>query len=225
MTLHKRETEIGGRRCALFESAQPLYRIIQPVDEHDMAVIDSEVEHIGKKTPVSFSLCAFIVDRWNDDLSPWPAPPVFGKEPFGDGAPRTLSYIREQLIPALEAGAPRPILLGGYSLAGLFALWAGTQTDAFAGICGASPSVWFDGWTAFARQHLPQTQAVYLSLGDREEKARNERMATVGRCIREYNDMLEGHVSHTLEWNPGNHFVNSDLRTARGFAWLLNRKP
>ena len=25
-----------------------------------------------------------------------------------------------------------------------------------------------------------------------------------------------------LEWNEGNHFKDPDIRTAKGFAWLLN---
>jgi hypothetical protein len=26
-----------------------------------------------------------------------------------------------------------------------------------------------------------------------------------------------------LEWNKGNHFKQPDLRTAKAFAWLMNR--
>ena len=66
--------------------------------------------------------------------------------------------------------------------------------------------------------------AVYLSLGDREEKARNPVMAAVGDRIRELDRLLLGKgIPHTLEWNPGNHFRDADLRTARAFAWLMNR--
>ena len=35
-------------------------------------------------------------------------------------------------------------------------------------------------------------------------------------------DHLTGQeVKTTLEWNPGNHFVDSDKRTAKGFAWAI----
>lgn len=223
MVLRQYKTEIGGRPCALFERGEPLYRIIRPVDIHDMALIGSEAELLAGQTSVGFALCAFFVDRWNEELSPWPAPPVFGNKPFGNGAAHTLSYIRNLLLPHFDDSPSCRLILGGYSLSGLFALWAAAQTNIFHGICAASPSVWFDGWMDYAPHHLPQCEAVYLSLGDCEEKTRNRRMAAVGRCIRTYNDMLEGHVSHTLEWNPGNHFANSDQRTARGLAWLLNR--
>ena len=61
----------------------------------------------------------------------------------------TLRFLTEQVIPTLEQQYPLPenvkIILGGYSLAGLFALWASTQTDLFYGVAAASPSVWFPG--------------------------------------------------------------------------------
>ena len=51
-------------------------------------------------------------------------------------------------------------------------------------------------------------------------------MAKVGTVIRTQQELLretEGVQESTLEWNPGNHFVDSELRMAKGFAWLLNR--
>ena len=63
---------------------------------------------------------------------------------------------------------------------------------------------------------------VYLSLGDREERARNPVMATVGDRIREAHALLrEWDIDCTLEWNEGNHFANADLRTAKAFLWVL----
>ena len=64
--------------------------------------------------------------------------------------------------------------------------------------------------------------SVYLSLGDKEEKARNPVMASVGVKIKEAHDLLsqEG-IQTTLEWNPGNHFRDSDIRTAKAFAWAI----
>ena len=70
-----------------------------------------------------------------------------------------------------------------------------------------------------------KTDTVYLSLGDREEKARNPVMATVGDRIREAHVLLnERGVNCILEWNEGNHFRDADLRTARAFAWTLNHQ-
>lgn len=67
-----------------------------------------------------------------------------------------------------------------------------------------------------------RTQRIYLSLGDKEEKTRNPIMATVGDRMRESYLLLQGQgVQCVLEWNAGNHFKESDLRTARAFAWVV----
>ena len=67
--------------------------------------------------------------------------------------------------------------------------------------------------------------AVYLSLGDREERTRNRVMAQVGDAIRAGHTLLkECGTDCVLEWNQGNHFKEPDLRTAKAFAWLMNRE-
>lgn len=192
--------------------------LIQPVDDHDMDGMENEIRAIREFSGTDFHLIAVKVDSWNRDLSPWPAPAVFGKEDFGDGA---AAFLKEILKLCTDDG--KTYLLGGYSLAGLFALWAAYQTDRFAGIAAASPSVWFPGFIDCMRENVINSSAVYLSLGDREEKTRNPVMATVGSCIREGYDILKTqNVKCTLEWNSGNHFKDADLRTARAFAWLMN---
>ena len=62
-------------------------------------------------------------------------------------------------------------------MAGLFSLWAAYQTDAFAGVAAASPSIWFPDFLQYMKEHDIRTESVYLSLGDREEKTRNLVMA------------------------------------------------
>ncbi len=40
-----------------------------------------------------------------------------------------------------------------------------------------------------------------------------------------YYDMsTKNYINTILEWNPGNHFVDSEKRTAKGFAWVLNNR-
>ena len=113
-------------------------------------------------------------------------------------------------------------IIGGYSLAGLFALWAVYQTDVFKGAAAASPSVWFPGFVEYMRGNRILTGSVYLSLGDREEKTRNPVMAAVGERIREAYTLLKDRgINTTLEWNQGNHFWDADIRTAKAFAWVM----
>ena len=191
--------------------------LIQPVGDHDLPEIEGEVAQIRKLTALDFQMIAVKVDDWNLDLSPWRSPAVFGKEDFGGGA---ASLLEEILRLCPDEG--KTYYLGGYSLAGLFSLWASYQTDRFAGIAAASPSVWFPGFLSYMKEHENQSRAVYLSLGDREEKTKNAVMATVGDCIREAHAWLQQcGIRSTLEWNPGNHFRDPGLRTAKAFAWVM----
>ena len=204
----------------LFGSDSAPNVLIQPVDSHDLEGIENEVKTISELTNADFRMIAVRVPDWNRDLSPWTAPAVFGKESFGDGAGDFL----EGILPLCPDG--KTCYIGGYSLAGLFALWAAYRTGRFAGVAAASPSVWFPGFTDFMQANRIQSKAVYLSLGDREEKAKNPVMAAVGSRIREAEGILKAQgIPCTLEWNPGNHFRDADVRTAKAFAWVLNHTP
>ena len=198
--------------------------LLQAVDDHDLEGIESEVKLIGEMSDVPFCLRAMKAADWNNDLSPWRAPAVFGNEDFGGGAKEFLKEFMTLTDEKTAAGTGRKYIIGGYSLAGLFALWAACEKDCFAGAAAASPSVWFPDFTGFIRENRIHARAVYLSLGDKEEKTKNRVMATVGDCIRETCDIIAaGGCECTLEWNPGNHFRNADLRTAKAFAWVMNR--
>ena len=48
-------------------------------------------------------------------------------------------------------------------------------------------------------------------------------MGRVGDAIRSGYDLLKDKIDVMLEWNEGNHFREPDLRTAKGFAWLLRK--
>ncbi len=191
--------------------------LLQPVDDHDLSMIENEVSLIRESAGDDFCLMALRVGSWNDDLSPWKAQAVFGNEGFGGRAQDTLDEI---LSFARDKG--KRYYIGGYSLAGLFALWAVYHTEIFAGAAAASPSVWFPGFLDHMETNAIKTGKVYLSLGDKEEKTRNPVMAKVGDCIREGHALLvQQGIRCVLEWNEGNHFREADRRTAKAFAWLM----
>ena len=191
--------------------------LIQPVDDHDLAVMDSEVSVLKETAGDSFHLITIKVNNWNNDLSPWKAPPVFGNEAFSGGADDML-----QEVLRITEDKNKTYFIGGYSLAGLFSLWAAYQTGVFSGVAAASPSVWFPGFREYVKEHEICTDKVYLSLGDREEKTRNPIMSQVGDSIREIHDWYKKKgLDCTLEWNKGNHFKEPDIRTAKAFAWLI----
>lgn len=217
--------QIGSRLCRIYGEAHAEYLLLQVTGEHELQSIDHEVTVIAQSS-WNFLLAAIPVESWNDELSPWEAPAVWGKESFGCNAADTLRFLTEQVIPTLKQRFALPenvkIILGGYSLAGLFALWASTQTDLFYGVAAASPSVWFPDWMEFEQQHPMQAQRVYLSLGDKEERTKNAVMAAVGDNIRTLHSRLaERGADCTLEWNSGGHFKDADLRTARAFQRVM----
>ena len=190
--------------------------LIQLTEEHELEYLEVESARIGE-TADDFCLAAVKVDDWNQDLSPWQAPAVFGNEDFGNGAAKTLETVLD-----ICSDSSKKYYIGGYSLAGLFSLWAVYQTDVFSGVAAASPSMWFPGFIDYMKEHEIKTDKVYLSLGNKEEKTRNPVMATVGNRIREAEMLLkEQGTDCILEWNQGNHFRDPDIRTARAFSWLI----
>ena len=221
---------ICGKKCILYLNEDTEYILIQPVDENDISVLDNEVKHIEENTGRNFSLVAFKIEDWNSELTPWEMPLLRGKGNFGDGATRTLEFIKNDLIPALSecintGNNGIKYILGGYSLAGLFSLWSGYQTDIFEGIAAVSPSVWYKKWIEYVEAEKPLSEKIYLSLGDTEEKTKHQILSKIGENIRKQHEILEssGNVKTILEWNEGNHFKNPDIRTAKGFLWVMNK--
>ena len=228
--MKKNEMMICGKKCILYLNEDTEYILIQPVDENDISVLDNEVKHIEENTDRNFSLVAFKIEDWNSELTPWEMPLLRGKGNFGDGAAGTLEFIKNELIPALSECINTgyngiKYILGGYSLAGLFSLWSGYQTDVFEGIAAVSPSVWYKKWIEYVEAEKPLSEKIYLSLGDIEEKTKHQILSKIGDNIRKQHEILEnsGNVKTVLEWNEGNHFKNPDIRTAKGFLWVMNK--
>lgn len=177
----------------------------------------------------SFILAAFQVEDWNRDFSPWRAPEAFGSGEFAGGGQETLVWLTEIFVPYLKEqyGKDRPMFLTGYSLAGLFALWAAYKSDMFSAVASCSGSLWFQGWDDFAREnHISRECDIYLSLGGKEAKTRNRIMAAVADRTREQERLLRAEPkvrNVTLEWNPGGHFADSGKRLAKGVKWMLER--
>ena len=228
--MKKDEMMICGKKCILYLNEDTEYILIQPVDENDISVLDNEVKHIEENTDRNFSLVAFKIEDWNSELTPWEMPLLRGKGNFGDGAAGTLEFIKNELIPALSEytnteNKEIKYILGGYSLAGLFSLWSGYQTDVFEGIAAVSPSVWYKKWIEYVEAEKPLSEKIYLSLGDTEEKTKHQILSKIGENIRKQHEILENseNVKTILEWNEGNHFKNPDIRTAKGFLWVMNK--
>ncbi len=222
-------TTIAGRRCLIYAEGRAEYVLIQPTGAHEADSLADEYSLIKSSTDKNFALVAVTVDDWNRELSPWSARQAFGDEPFGDGAEETLEYIAGKLIPALseyvDIAPGAKLILGGYSLAGLFSLWCAyrNRTDVFSAVAACSPSVWLDGWMDFAEAKVPEVRNIYLSLGSKEHRTRNPMLKTVRDCIIRQNELLCGSgINARLEFNPGNHFQDNSARLAKGFVWCID---
>ena len=83
-------------------------RLVQMVDDHDLSLIEQEVEFIRELSGgQDFGLKAVKVDSWNRDLSPWSAPAVFGNEDFGEGAAETLAFLLDNVVPVGKSPVPK----------------------------------------------------------------------------------------------------------------------
>lgn len=164
---------------------------------------------------------------WYRDMTPWPADRVFADgENYGGGAEAYLQRLTEDIMPKVEAGlgfTPVKRGLAGYSLAGLFSLWAFYQTDIF-DLCGSmSGSLWFDGFQRFMEREplrkLPER--LYLSLGVKEKDCRSpqvSRVQEITEAAAERFRELGTEVCWQLQ--PGGHTSQVDKRIAEGLSWL-----
>ena len=209
-----------GCEMNVYEFGNPCAQtiLIQPVDDHELSFIENEIKAIRNLSEKDFQFIAVKIENWNYDLSPWKSPAVFGKEDFGDGADKTL----EEII-KICTQPDKTYIIGGYSLAALFSIWAAYRTDIFTAVAAASPSLWFPGFIDFMENNEIRSGSVYLSLGDKEAKTKNPVMATVADNARKAYELLKAKgVNTSFEWNQGNHFKDVDIRTAKAFAWALN---
>ena len=185
-----------------------------------------EARALFAQLPEGTALITLDQTDWNRDFSPWPAPAVFRDADFSGGAPAFLDALVNEVIPTVEqlTGHPRQRILAGYSLAGLFAIWAAMQTNLFIGAASMSGSIWFDGFVDYAKAHMANFHAktIYLSVGDKEHATRNPRMRTVEAATHTLHAMLTeaGHIT-TFELNPGNHFTDIPTRITTGILWTI----
>jgi len=217
---------IEGKAVEVFPSERPgAPLVVLNGEAGEGAAVHTAVKAL---TDVDFSLAAVSGLRWEDDLTPWPIPPIMkGQAPCAGQADDYIELLARKIVPEIIGelpAAPEYVALAGYSLAGLFALYAMYRTDLFARAASASGSLWYPDFVAFAKSHAPvrRPDALYLSLGDREGRTRNPLM----RPVEENTHILAEHyreagINTRFEMNPGGHFNDPNGRMARAIAWML----
>ena len=175
-----------------------------------------------------FNLVVINQLNWDQDMTPWPAAPVFAKEaPFGGGAETYLKILTSKIIPIVEQNISGTACwrgIAGYSLAGLFALFSLYKTNLFSRMASVSGSLWYPKFCEYVLTHqlTAQPECLYFSLGDKESHTKNEVMQKVQKNTEEIVRFYQNQsLKTTFELNPGSHFHQPNTRTAAGILWLL----
>lgn len=224
--MEKKPFECGWKKAALYCAEQadaPL--IILNNFSGDGASVIRAMEEIG--TPDCHLLVVGNLN-WDHDMTPWYCPPTSENDtPCTGGADEYLELLLTRIIPQARTmlqSEPRFTGIAGYSLAGLFALYALYQCDEFDRAASMSGSLWFPDFKEYVLSHelRKRPEKLYLSLGDREAKTRNPYLKTV----QDHTEQIVAHYKETgldvtWELNQGNHFKDAALRSAKGVKAIL----
>lgn len=223
---HKILLHVCGREIAIYPCLSPGSPLFY------LNTFDEEGERVdqalrGMECP-DFTLVAISGLDWHHDMTPWAMSPVSeGAPPCTGGADEYLRFLTEEIMPRVEEKVQKPVLwrgLAGYSLAGLFAMYAASRSTYFFRIASISGSLWFTGFEEYlsARGLAGNITHAYLSLGDRECRTGNPYMKTVQDRTEKIAALFSrSGIDTAFQLNPGNHFKNTPQRTAAGIAWCL----
>lgn len=162
------------------------------------------------------------------DFTPWAAAAVWEGEPFSGEGQAYLGFLLEDALPHLFEKYGyfdvKDRLITGYSLGGLFSLWASAESGAFGQAASLSGSTWYPDFTAYFATHLPdETKRFYLSLGDREPYGGPPVLRAVGVCTEKiYAILLEKQRDVVFEWNRGGHGKGIENRWRKALRWAAN---
>ena len=224
----RRTFAIGGKTVFVFHSNRPGSPVIYLNTYSDERQKIYEAVQATGCPP--FTLVTVSNLAWNHDMAPWDSPAAFKKgEPFIGEADNYLQLLVEEIIPRAEKELAEPPVwrgIAGYSLAGLFALYAIYRTDVFSRVGCMSGSLWCPGFKEYIFSHEPKRRpdCIYFSLGDKEAKTRNPVLKTVQEKTEEIQTFYQNKgIDTVFRLNPGNHFVQGIERTVAGIHWLLSR--
>lgn len=182
------------------------------------------LQKLGAK---NFDLIAITGLSWDSDMAPWDAPAISKNDtPCIGGADKYLITLK-QIVKRVEEKKPQPMFraISGYSLAGLFALYAIYKTDIFNRVSSASGSLWFPRFVEFVKTHnfMQKPEKIFLSLGDKESNTRNKFLKCVGNNTQEiFNYYQELGLDVTFCLNEGNHYKDAQGRMARAIMSILD---
>ena len=205
------------------KSSSPLL-ILHCFSEEEEAV----VKLLKGKEYFSFPLLCINNLEWQKDMCPWDSPALINTEKdFLGGAEEYLSLLEKEIIPKtveILGEEPSYYALAGYSLAGLFALYAGYRSALFSRIASVSGSLWYPDFVSFAKEKkmLSKAERLYLSLGTEEAKTKHAVLSTIEGKTRELVEYYQSSgYCVNFELNPGNHFCEVEQRIEKAIRWIM----
>lgn len=164
--------------------------------------------------------------EWDRDYAPWPSDELHGR-PIGGGGAALYREMVDVLLPAVKARFDGVEHVGvvGYSLGGLFALYAASQSDSpFDRAASVSGALWYEGFADYAADApFPRLSRAYLSLGRREAGRGRGPMGRVSTATQRIAGALAARLDNEnvlFEWNNGGHFFEIPQRIGRAITWL-----
>ncbi|MBS6452898.1 MAG: alpha/beta hydrolase [Butyrivibrio sp.] len=107
--------------------------------------------------------------------------------------------------------------IGGYSLGGLFALFAACEKELFDGVMSVSGSLWYPGALEYFNEKSigKRIGKIYMSLGDKESLTKNAEREKVGFNTEKLAEVFGRTKEVFFEYNRGGHFTDINGRIAK----------
>lgn len=178
----------------------------------------------------AFQLLSVSQLAWDEDLSPWPEPPtVSDSDHFTGGAKAYCDWLHAEVLPYArkQMGRISYTAIAGYSMGGLFAVYAPYVSDDYERSICVSGSLWYPGFLEYAMTtpFCRKPEAVYFSIGNQESRTKHPALSTTQpnmEKLSQYYSTLG--IDTTFELNPGNHYQDAAARIAKGLIWTLRQQ-
>ena len=218
------QQEICGVKLYVYHSNVPNATTIYFLD-------GDQFDHWIIKHQPALNFVLLNANNRTDDYTPWPLQasetmPI----DFGGKAEEHLSFITSHVIPFCEseygfASSAEKRVIGGYSLGGLFSLYAAVNTDFFGTVLSCSSSLWYPSFLDYLKVH-PFKAAhpkLYMSVGDQEGTTATNLTADQTLNTLALKDWIEprfqaSDFQFTLE--EGNHGNDIPGRAWRAVEWV-----
>lgn len=155
---------------------------------------------------------------WNYCMTPW----KYHDKNMGKtgGGEEFLSWFESEIYDEKYQGQ----YIGGYSLGGLFALYAVCEKDLFDGVMSVSGSLWYPGALEYfnGKSIGKRIGKIYMSLGDKEALTKNAEREKVGINTEMLVKVFGETKEVFFEYNNGGHFTDIDRRITKSILTEIN---